>query len=186
MQGLPRSLRDHVEGVSAACRHLARRYGCDEEKAAFVGLIHDVARAMSPQELLDQAQSRGIPVGKAERAAPVLLHAPVGAALLQRDWGIEDPEVLEAVACHTTGREGMTLLDKVLFLADKLEEGKEGYYAGLERVRELAEKDLDLALLEFFNWQVRRLVERNALLHPQAIAARNELLLTLGLAAASS
>ena len=81
------------------------------------GFLHDVARAQSPELLLEQAQELGIAINPMEEAMPLLLHGPVAAALLQQE--LEDEGVVNAVRWHTTGRWGMSALEQVVFLADK-------------------------------------------------------------------
>lgn len=138
--------------------------------------MHDLARDRSPEELLSLAADFHISPNEVERRLPLLLHGPVGAEILRHQWGILDKEILEAVRCHTTAASGMSRLAKIVFLADKLEPGKAELYPGLGKVRRLAHHNLDLALLEFLNWQIAFLVRRKALLHPATVQARNELL----------
>lgn len=177
LEGLPAGLRDHCQRVSEKARELARRYGEEEERVALAALLHDVARARGTEELLAQAEALGLSVSQVERAMPVLLHGPVAAELARRELGVSDEEVLAAVAWHSTGRKGMTPLEKVVFLADKLDPGKEGYYPpGLEGLGQAAERGLDQALLVYFDWQLRHLLERGALIHPAMVEARNDVL----------
>lgn len=173
---LPPWALEHCQRVSATARTLARRFGVDEERAALAGLLHDVARASSVQELLAAAVRYDLPVDSVMEHVPVLLHGPVGAAWVRQALGITDDEVLAAVTWHSTGRPGMSALEKVVLLADKLEPEKGEYYTGLEQVHQAVQRDLDEALLAFFDWQIRHLLERNALLHPATILARNALL----------
>lgn len=172
---LPRGLQGHCRRVSQLCETLALRYGAAPDKARFSGLVHDLARALPPEELLALAKSYGIPVGEMEQSVPLLLHGPVGAELLRREGGVSDEEVLEAVRCHTTGKAGMSLLDKVLFLGDKIEPDKARYYGGLEEVCSWAERDLDQALRAFFHWQIGYLKGKGIPLHPALLEAQQAL-----------
>ena len=175
---LPRGLAEHVERVVAEADRLASGYReLDREQVELAAWGHDIARALSHQELLARAQEFGLEVSPAEKEAPILLHGPVGAEILRQEHGIDDPEVLAAARFHSTGRAGMSLLEKVIFVADKIEPGKVRAKPALARVRELADHDLDAAILEYLDQMLMVASEENWHLHPQAIAARNERLL---------
>lgn len=178
LKALPQGLQAHCQQVSRICLILAHRFGADPEKARLAGLVHDIARTLTEKELLALAQSYRLAINEVERKVPLLLHGPVGAEILRRDLGITDPEVLQAVSCHTTGRKDMSLLDKVVFLADKIEPGKSILYPEIDRVRELADKDLDQAVVEFLSWQIELLARNGSLLHLATVEARNSLLLS--------
>ena len=176
---LPRGLAEHVERVAAEADRLAagfKELGREQVELAAWG--HDIARALSPQELLPRARRFGLAVSPVEEEAPILLHGPVGAEILRREYGIDDREVLAAARFHSTGRAGMSLLEKVIFVADKIEPGKVRAKPPLARVRELADRDLDAAILEYLDQMLVVASEEGWPLHPQAVAARNELLLS--------
>lgn len=175
---LPRGLAGHIESVVAEARRLALLHGADEERAALAAWGHDIARALSPSELLTKARRLGLAVDPVEEEAPILLHGPIGAAILSRDYGIDDPEVLAAARYHTTGRAGMSTLEKVVFVADKIEPGKVRAKPALARVKRLANRDLDAAILEYLNQHLLEASRRAWPLHPQTVAARNHLLLS--------
>jgi predicted HD superfamily hydrolase involved in NAD metabolism len=176
---LPPGLLDHCMRVSRMARALAERAGVDPERAALGGLLHDVARAYSDQELLAAAVRYDLPVDEVEHHAPVLLHGPVGAAWARRELGVDDEEVLAAVAWHSTGRGPMSALEKIVLLADKIEPEKGGRYPGLEAVHEAALRDLNAGLIAYLDLQLRSLLDRRALIHPASIAARNAALIAL-------
>jgi len=175
---LPRGLAEHVERVAAEADRLAagfKELGREQVELAAWG--HDIARALSPRELLTKASRFGLEVGPVEEEAPILLHGPVGAEMLRREHGIDDPQVLAAAHFHSTGRAGMSVVEKVIFVADKIEPGKVRARPALARVRELADRDLDAAILEYLEQMLAMAREEGWPLHPQAVAARNELLL---------
>jgi predicted HD superfamily hydrolase involved in NAD metabolism len=177
---LPEGLYEHCLRVSGICRELAVRYGEAPDKAALAGLIHDVARAKSAQELLTLTSELGVHADSVEHSQPVLLHGPVGAELVRRDLDIVDREILSAVRWHSTGHGDMTLLEKLLLLADKLDPGKAGYYPpGLESLAETSQRSLDEALLLYFDWQLSHLLERGAVIHPATVEARNSVIMSL-------
>jgi predicted HD superfamily hydrolase involved in NAD metabolism len=173
---LPRGLVEHIEGVVAEARRLAHLHGADEERAALAAWGHDIARALSPAELLAEAHRLGLAADPAEDQAPILLHGVIGAAILSRDYAIDDAAVLAVARYHTTGRAGMSILEKVVFLADKVEASKVRARPALARVRELADHDLDAAILEYLEQMLAMAGEEGWTPHPQALAARNELL----------
>jgi predicted HD superfamily hydrolase involved in NAD metabolism len=176
---LPRGLAEHVERVVAEADRLAADFKeLDREQVELAAWGHDIARALSPQELLARAQEFGLEVSPVEEEAPILLHGPVGAEILRQEHGIDDAEVLAAARFHSTGRAGMSLVEKVIFVADKIAPGKVRAKPALARVRELADRDLDAAILEYLDQMAMVASEENWSLHPQAIAARNERLLT--------
>jgi len=175
---LPRGLAEHIEGVVAEARRLALLHGVDEERAALAGWGHDIARALSPSELLAEAHRLGLAVDPVEEEAPILLHGPLGAAILSRDYAIDDAEVLAAVRYHTTGRAGMSPLEKVLFVADKIEPGKLRPEPALARVKQLGDRDLDAAILEYLDQHLVQASRAGWPLHPHTVAARNHLLLS--------
>ena len=178
IEGLPGGLRRHIEAVVAEARRLARLHGVDEERAVMAAWTHDIVRATDPEELLRLAHELGLNPNEIEEAAPILLHGPVAARLLTSRYGVEDEEVLAVARWHSTGRAGMSTLEKVLFLADKVEPGKAAGRADLEEIRRLAETDLDGAVLRYLDLQLVDAVGQGWPLHPDAVAARNELLLT--------
>lgn len=137
---------EHTLNVKKEAVHLAKLYGADEEKAALAALLHDAAKERSKEELLQILRDNAIIAPGAElRPAPVW-HGICAAILARREWGVEDEEVLDAIACHTTGRPGMTKLDKILFLADMVSAERD--YPTVGMLRKLAEEDPDAAVLE--------------------------------------
>jgi len=174
---LPHGLAEHIEGVVAEARRLALLHGADEQQAALAAWGHDIARALSPSELLAEARRLGLTVDVVEEEAPILLHGPIGAAILSRDYAIDDAEALAVARYHTTARTGMSILEKVVFVADKIEASKVRAEPALAKVRDLAERDLDAAILEYLNQHLLEASRRAWPLHPQTVAARNELLL---------
>ncbi len=164
----------HSLGAADAAVSLAKCYGADTQKAYLAGLIHDYGKRYSKKELLRKAQLMGLPLDRITRQEKRLLHAPVGAALIRTELNICDPEISRAIAYHTTGRSEMTLFEKVIYLADYIEEGRE--FAGIERIREIAYISIDRALLSAVNQAIRSVLVKGAMLHPRSVAFRNSLL----------
>jgi predicted HD superfamily hydrolase involved in NAD metabolism len=174
---LPGSLRRHIEAVAEEARRLARLHGVDEERAELAAWAHDIARATRPKELLRLAHELGLNPGEIEEAAPILLHGPLAARLLTSRYDIEDPQVLASVRWHSTGRADMSPLEKVVFVADKVEPGKSAGRPDLQEARRLAKTDLDAAMLRLLDLQLQEAVQHGWPLHPDTVTARNELLL---------
>lgn len=165
----------HSLGVRDTARGLALKYGADVEKASLAGLIHDYARDMEDSLLLEKAREFGIPVSEVERLAPALLHGPVGAGLVARELGIDDEEVLRAVASHTTGGPAMTLLEQIIYVADYIEPGRD--FPGVDELREATWRDLDRGTLQAFEHTLYYLLDRKMFIHPATVEGRNFLLM---------
>lgn len=171
---LDEELYRHSLGVAEEARVLARRFGADEDQAYLAGLVHDYAKRYSKKEQIKKAEIHGIRLDRFARLENRLLHAPVGAVLVKKVLGITDPDVLRAVYFHTTGRRGMSLLEKVVYLADHIEPGRA--YKGVEVIRKIASQNLDQALLLAVDNVIYSVLRRKLILSPRSLALRNELL----------
>lgn len=172
---MPAGLLNHLAAVSIGSVALAERWNVDPEEAALAGFLHDVARAREPEVLLRQAREYGVTVHPVEEAFPVLLHGSVGAAEVAKEWPELGEGFLAAISYHSTGRWEMSTLEKVVFLADKLEPRGGPPDPFFEELNALAFKDLDKAVMRFLEWQVRHLLDRGNLVHPASIDAWNRL-----------
>ena len=168
----------HSLGVARAAVILAKRYGVDVKKAELAGLLHDYGKRYSHRELLEKADQLNLMLDDLTRREGKLLHAPVGAALLNSELQITEADLTEAVSDHSTGRSGMSSLGKVLYLADCIEENRN--FAGVEKIRQLASIDFDQALLAAVNNTIRSVLTRNLILHPRSVEFRNSLLIAIG------
>ena len=177
MAALPAGLRQHIHRVEGIALEMARAHALNEDRVRLGALAHDIARATKGEELLAQAGELGIVVHPVEERLPVLLHGPVAAASLKLHAGLDDQEVYDAICWHSTAHANLGPVASVVYLADKLDPQKEGRYPFLPRVRELASQDLELAMLEFLQHDLVSHLERGALVHPDSLEARNELLL---------
>ena len=174
VEALPTGLRDHVLRVESESIRLAELHHLDAGRAQIAALGHDLVRDRRGDELLYLAVRYELSPDPIERATPILVHGPVAARMLRVDYGIEDPAILDGVDCHTTARAGMAPLEKVLFLADKIEEEKLERYPEYREVRDLADSSLDRALLRFLDLYLQQALRRRWLIHPRALEARNE------------
>lgn len=136
---------EHTMGVCYTCASLAMKYGFDLDKAMTAGLLHDCARFLKTEDMLFDAQNKGIAITSVEKSNPILIHAKLGVYYAQKNYGITDIEILDSILYHTTGRIGMTLLDKIVFIADYIEPGRTRQ-PNLSEIRALAFTDIDLCL----------------------------------------
>jgi predicted HD superfamily hydrolase involved in NAD metabolism len=173
---VPAPLAEHVLRVTDEALRLAGTHGVDREAARIAALGHDLLRAMSAERLLGICADQNYPADAVDRMAPVLLHGPLAVAILREQYNVLDADVLGAVAAHTTARAGMTRLQKLIFIADKIEPHKMGGRPPVIRVGDLAESDLDAAMLAYLEYHITFALERGWPLHPNTIAARNELI----------
>ena len=137
---------EHTLGVEYTAAALAMCHGASVEDARLAGLLHDCAKCFSDEKRLYVCEKKNIPITEIEGRNPFLLHAKVGAFLAKEKYGVENRDVLNAILYHTTGREGMSLLEKIIFVADYIEPGRK-QAPNLPEIRRLAFQDLDKALL---------------------------------------
>lgn len=128
----------HSLGTMEEAEKLAKVYGCDIEKAKIAALLHDCGKGRCPDNLK---------------------HAEVGADLALTKYGIKDEDIIDAIRYHTTGRVNMTLMEKIIFIADKIEYNRS--YEGLEDLRERAYSNLDEALIKSLEATIEYVMKRN-------------------------
>ncbi len=163
----------HTRGVKETAVWLARIHRASEEKAAFAALLHDWAKH-APKEDFDRLIEQGLlPEGEEALGMPKLYHAYLAAYWIEHEFGVSDPEILEAVRYHSTGSPGLGVCGRILFVADYIEPGRE--LRKIDRIRALAEKDLDGAVREVLRRKLLYLVEHGRPVHPRAVAFWNEL-----------
>ena len=138
---------EHSLSVAFTCICLAMRYGYPIDQAEVAGMLHDCAKGYDNDTIIRHCEKKGIEITEDERKAPAVLHAKYGAWLAENTYDILDQEILDAIACHTTGKPAMGLLDKILYVADYIEPRRDKA-PNLKEIRKLAFMDLDLALLK--------------------------------------
>ena len=186
IEGLPEGLRNHILRVEAESLGLAAVHGVDEQRVVVSVLGHDLVRHLKGPDLLAMASGYGLTPDSIEVASPILVHGPVAACILSRDYGFDDAEILAGIDCHTTARAGMTALEQVLFVADKVEPHKLAREAELGEVKSLAADDLRAGVLRYLDLNLEKSIRRGWQVHPRSLEARNELLALLGKAASES
>lgn len=158
----------HVEGCCKLAVHLAQHYGADASEAARAAILHDVTKLLNGAEQLILCRRYGILLDDFDRSNESLLHAKTGAAVAKYVFG-ESDAVCEAIRWHTTGKAGMTTLEKIIYLADMIEETRN--YPGVETLRELAESDLDEAVRTALQRTISFVRQTGRALHPESAAA---------------
>ena len=162
----------HILGVESTCITLARRHQLDEERAANAGLMHDLAKFFPPQKLLEIATSVNLNVDQICRHQPHLLHADIGAVIARREFGVEDPEILTAIANHTLGAPEMSKLSCVVFVADVIEPNR-GDNRELKAIRAVAEQNLYKCVQQTSDYSLKYLLSKHKIIHPRTVMTRN-------------
>lgn len=177
IQHMPKGLQTHIHEVRQVSVDLAHSHCLDANQAELAALGHDICRTTKAHDLIIAARSFGLPVTDIDKAFPLFLHGPVGAEIIQRDYLLKDVDILNSIRYHTMGRKDMSDLEKVMFLADKLDPSKINRYPFIETVYRLAQKNLDEGILCFIDNQMQTFIKQANLIHPGMVAARNDSLL---------
>lgn len=159
----------HCVRVARMSENLARAHGADPAKARLAGMLHDLARLYSAQQLLRESAEHGLEIDEYAREHPVVLHAPLSAALARDLFGVTDEQVLSAISKHTLGAGQMSALDCILYLADSLEPGRD--FPERPELAALAERDLAGAMRATIRSTLRYLTQRHLPVAPQTAAA---------------
>ena len=168
----------HTINVKKMAVKLAKRYGADEEKAALAALLHDSAKELPKAEMLQIfADNAIIAKNAAKRPAPVW-HGYAASVLCQTQWGVTDPEILSAIECHTTGKQNMSLLDKIIYMADMTSAERD--WPGVEKLRKLEKKNLDAAMLAALKQTNDFVLSQGKPLDPMSKAAYEDILARSG------
>lgn len=165
----------HSLGVAQEAVKLAKRYGADAEKAYLAGLVHDVAKEIPYEAALDMLAEYGATVDEVTKSTHKLLHGPLGTYMIQSEFDITDAEIIDAVLYHTTAKADMSILTKIIYMADYIEPNRS--FDGVNELRELAYKDLDEAIMVGLDYTICELVEKGSAFHIDTVNARNWLLL---------
>lgn len=161
---------EHVLGVEEMAIALAAKYGASEEKASIAALTHDYAKERPDEEFKLIIERDGFDLELLEYSNAIW-HGVVGASIVQRELGINDIEILEAIRLHTTGAAKMSLLDKIIYVADYIEPGRN--FPGVQEARELAMRDLDVAVAFETQQTLLHLVKQGKQIHPKTIETYN-------------
>lgn len=166
----------HSVNVSKEARKLAKIYGADAEKAAIAGILHDITKEMPVEEQLKIITDSGIILDNVQKNAPKLWHGISGSIYIKENLDINDADILNAIRYHTTGRAGMSLLEKIIFVADFT--SQERTYKGVSTMRKKSRKTLDEAMLYGFKFTFSDLSKRELAIHSDELACYNEIVLS--------
>lgn len=163
----------HTIGVIGEAEKLAKLYGADVDEARTAALLHDCAKCYSDKKIVDMCKEYDIILDKIMLNEPALAHGLLGAKLAENLYGISNSNILNAIAYHTTGRSGMTLLDKIIYVADVIEPNRNRQCAVDTRV--LAYENLDDAVISTLNSTINFNKRRGNIIHPFSYDALNDI-----------
>lgn len=166
----------HSLGVAEEAVRLARHYGADEEKAYLAGLVHDVAKEIPADDAIERLEKKyGAELDAVTKNTFKLLHGVLGTYVIQSEFEIDDAEIIDAVRYHTTAKADMSLLTKIIYMADYIEPNRD--FDGVEELRILAYENLDRAIMVGIEFTLSELIEKGSMLHLDTVNAYNYLLL---------
>jgi predicted HD superfamily hydrolase involved in NAD metabolism len=174
---LDRERFEHSLRVEKTALSLAKRYKVSTKKASLAALLHDCGRKFSKKGMLKEARRAGIKIDPISRFEPKLLHAELSAYLAKKTFGIKSKEILGAIQKHTIGSPKMSKLEKIIYLADHIEEGRN--FSGVKKARKTALKDLNKAIVEVATEMINYLIKKKLPVHPGTLLTRNYYLLNL-------
>ena len=150
---------EHTKGVMYTAGCLAMAHGYSVEKAMLAGLLHDCAKCIPNDEKIALCEKNHILIHSVEYESPYLLHAKLGAYLAEKTYGVSNPEILHAIKVHTTGEPDMNLLDKIIYIADYIEPGRDKA-PNLQEVRQMAFQDLNVCMAQILRDTLMYLMSR--------------------------
>lgn len=164
----------HILGVASTAALLGNHYGISEERLRIAALLHDIMKEQSLERLNELCSREKFKELKGYEKSNEILHGFAAAEYAKEHYGIADVEILDGVRYHTIGRKNMTLFEKIVYLADAIEPERD--YGAVEKIRELAYKDIDEALLYEINQKIEYLIKTDRIIHVNALKMRNSLL----------
>lgn len=170
-ENLKESRYNHTLGVCEIALELAELNGISREKAEIAALVHDVAKNLSREEMLEVIESNNIILSDVEKENMNLWHSIIAPIVSKEKLGITDEEILDAVRWHTTGKEDMSVLTKIIYIADMIEPGRS--FPGLEDIRKETFEDLDKGVYTGLTHSIQFLLSKNLLIDENTIKARN-------------
>lgn len=165
----------HSINVMNTSIELAKLYNCSIEEAKIAGLLHDCGKFQDKIKILKMVDEFDIILDNVMKKNTALAHGPLGVAIAKSKYNISNPNILNAIRYHTTGREEMTLLEKIVFIADLIEPSRN--FQGVEEMRKLAYENLDESIILALNKNIQFVIEKKNLLHLDTIKARNRLII---------
>lgn len=166
----------HSLCVSESAVALARRYGADEEKARVAGILHDVTKESTVDEHLELIKKAGMKITDFEKGSVKFFHQISGAAYAKAELGIEDEEILSAIRYHTTGKENMSLMDEIVYLADFISADRD--YKDIDIIRQKVNESKEEGLIYATAYTIKSVVKKQKPLHPDTVEAYNWIIKT--------
>ncbi len=166
---------EHSVNVADEAVALAELYGEDVDKAYTAGILHDVTKELPNDKQLQIINDGGIILDDVQKQAPKLWHAISGSVYIQTELGITDSDIINAIRYHTTGRANMSLLEKIIYIADYTAKGRD--YNGVEVMRELSRKSLEDAMIFSYQFTINKLSSLESAIHPDEIYGYNDIVL---------
>ncbi|MBQ9742704.1 MAG: bis(5'-nucleosyl)-tetraphosphatase (symmetrical) YqeK [Ruminococcus sp.] len=165
----------HSVNVAAAAVKLAKKYGCDVQKAELAGILHDITKETDAENQLQIINAGGIILDDVSKSSPQLYHAISGMVYCRDTLGIDDEDILNSIRYHTTARAGMSLLEKIIFTADFISDERD--YEDVDVMRARCEVSLEEGMLYGLGFVIPDIVRKERAIHPDALSAYNELVL---------
>ncbi len=165
----------HSLGVCDEAVKLAEKYGADTEKAYIAGILHDCAKGYDTDEQIKLCQKYGVVLDDITLACKPVIHAPLGAKIAKAEYGVNDKDVLDAIMCHTVAKENMSLLDKIIYIADMIEPMRD--FVGVEELRKAAYENIDMAFILGLKQSIVFNAQKNKIIHPNTLSAWNYMLM---------
>ena len=164
----------HSIGVMNMCEKLAINYGVDVERVKKTGLMHDLAKEFTREEKLKYVHDNNLEMDEIEEIIVEILHGKIAADICKKKYKF-DKEMCQAIEYHTTGKPNMTMLEKIVFIADKIDETRKN--KGVEELRKLAFEDIDAAILKNINFTSINNIEKGSLITKKRLETRNYILI---------
>ena len=152
----------HSLNVAAECRKLAEKYGEDQDKAYFAGLLHDICKEMPAEVQLDLVKRSGFTVCREELETKSLLHGIAGAFYVKEHYGVADIDILNAIRFHSVGRAGMSRLEEIVYLGDLVSAERD--YKDVDKMRRVTYQSLDAAMLEALEFSIKAVIKKGGLI----------------------
>ena len=168
---------NHSVGVMETAVQMAKHFGANVEKTAIAALLHDCAKNYSKAEMFELCNKYGVLIDEICKVSTGLIHGFLGAEIAHRHYGVDDPEIYDAIYYHTVGKPDMSLMTKIIYIADGIEPAR--HYDGVDLIREMVYEDIDRALVLQIDYTLRSVIGRGALIHTNTIDTRNFYLKTI-------
>lgn len=159
----------HSVNTAKEAVNLSKIYGVDERKAYTAGMLHDTAKGLPSEELIKIATENGIEIDEYEMVNPELIHGKIGSFIIRNELGINDKDILSAIEWHTTGHADMSILEKIIYLADIIEPGRT--FKKVDEIRRLAYIDIDKAMIVSLSEAIDYVHSQGLILHPKSVEA---------------